>query len=442
MVFCSRCGTEYVHNAKFCHKCGKEAAQTVSINDDSSAAVSTGSLTRAGTSTSQSTGSGSSRLTTAGTLTSQSTGSGSSRLSFSAYRMRKEQERSSCSPLTKKSKKTPSKNTAVDVRINVGIMTLRDGRLLPKRNTTLPLNVNDLIGSKELLDKAVEKHSRFNSNLISNNPSMYRLLYGNIARVQEANTIPGSEEPFSLRRYKEEIGKPYSKISFYICPFTDFLGDLANSSSSSDEEMSNKPFKIDPESSRNESTTASDYTKEENQSSSVEELTIISPDPTHSQTVQCPICLDNFNVEEVQHHAEECSAWLLNEDDDTEVKDFYNEHAVAEKEDQMKISDMGKNQVKKMLKEEVSQVSNMSLKQEGPKRVTVRRKRIWEDFKDEVFQRNIISPSSKIKVVFSGEPAVDDGGPRRELFSGIYILYCPFHNNIYLYWQNTLENSP
>ena len=62
MVFCSRCGTEYVHNAKFCHKCGKEAAQTVSINDDSSAAVSTGSLTRAGTSTSQSTGSGSSRL--------------------------------------------------------------------------------------------------------------------------------------------------------------------------------------------------------------------------------------------------------------------------------------------------------------------------------------------------------------------------------------------
>ena len=29
-----------------------------------------------------------------------------------------------------------------------------------------------------------------------------------------------------------------------------------------------------------------------------------------------------------------------------------------------------------------------------------------------------VQPKSTLKVVFSGEPAVDDGGPRRELFSG------------------------
>lgn len=36
-----------------------------------------------------------------------------------------------------------------------------------------------------------------------------------------------------------------------------------------------------------------------------------------------------------------------------------------------------------------------------------------------------IQPRSTLKVVFSGEPAVDDGGPRRELFSG-KLLQCSF----------------
>ncbi|CAB4042621.1 Hypothetical predicted protein, partial [Paramuricea clavata] len=120
MVFCSGCGTEYVHNAKFCHKCGKKASQIAvpnDINDDTS--VSTGS----GTTTSASTSQSNEHRTT-------SDRSGSSRLSFSAYRMKKEQERSSCSPkgpMAKKSKKAASKNTTVEVKVNVGIMTLRDG---------------------------------------------------------------------------------------------------------------------------------------------------------------------------------------------------------------------------------------------------------------------------------------------------------------------------
>ena len=76
------------------------------------------------------------------------------------------------------------------MKVNVGIVTLRDGRLLPKRSTMLPLYVENFVGSKELLDKAVEKHSRFNSQLVSNNLRMYKLLYGNIAQIQEVKTIP------------------------------------------------------------------------------------------------------------------------------------------------------------------------------------------------------------------------------------------------------------
>jgi hypothetical protein len=259
----------------------------------------------------------------------------------------------------------------------------------------LPLNVNDLIGSNELLDKAVEKHSCFNSSLISNIPSMYKLLYGNIAQVQEAKTIPVSEEPFSLKRYKEEIGKPYSKISFYICPLTDYLEDFINSSSSSDEQMCDNSASGGTQE-QNQSNSVEELTvispdpnQEQNQSSSVEELTVISPDPTQSQTAQCPFCLNHFSVQEVQHHVEECSEWLLNEDYEVlEVKNSDNEQTVAES--QVKISDMGKNEIKEMLKDEVAQVSNLDLQQEGKERVTVRRKNIWEDFKDEIFTASFL----------------------------------------------------
>lgn len=50
------------------------------------------------------------------------------------------------------------------------------------------------------------------------------------------------------------------------------------------------------------------------------------------------------------------------------------------------------------------------------KRLTVRQKFIWLDFKSAMESK--VQPKSTLKVVFSGEAAVDDGGPRRELFSG------------------------
>lgn len=49
-------------------------------------------------------------------------------------------------------------------------------------------------------------------------------------------------------------------------------------------------------------------------------------------------------------------------------------------------------------------------------RVTVRRKCLWTD---NVKARNIqYSPYQQIKVTFSGEPAIDGGGPKKEFFCG------------------------
>ena len=53
----------------------------------------------------------------------------------------------------------------------------------------------------------------------------------------------------------------------------------------------------------------------------------------------------------------------------------------------------------------------------GQARVNLRRTHLWSDFK-EAREKNRIKPDQRLKVVFLGVPAIDDGGPRREFFSG------------------------
>jgi hypothetical protein len=215
-------------------------------------------------------------------------------------------------------------------------------------------------------------------------------------------TIPGSDELFSLRRYKEEIGKPYSKICFYLCTLTDYLKDTINSSSS-DEDIS-------------------ELMKETNTheliqpNHSCEDEEVASPTP--AATIQCPLCLYSYPVKDIEAHASNCSMWLLNENDE-ENPDTTVGHNEADKvESTFSIDNMPKQAVKQILIEEITKVVEKHLEKDRRKRVTVRRKVIWDDFKSEL-QNNNITPTTRIKVVFAGEPAVDDGSPRCELFSGV-----------------------
>ena len=65
--------------------------------------------------------------------------------------MRKERERSSNfkskAPKAKKFRKQPQvSKKAVDVKVNIGAMFFWGGKLISKRNTSLPLTMSDLIG--------------------------------------------------------------------------------------------------------------------------------------------------------------------------------------------------------------------------------------------------------------------------------------------------------
>ena len=87
-------------------------------------------------------------------------------------------------------------------------MTKREDALVVKRGVTLPVTVRTNINYDQLIKKAVEKHHRFNKDIIKHdNPKFYYLLYSD---KKKADTLPGCSEAFTLKRYKDEIDKPYS----------------------------------------------------------------------------------------------------------------------------------------------------------------------------------------------------------------------------------------
>ena len=415
MTFCSGCGVLCIEDAKYCHRCGIIVSQNP---------IPSGGQTSEAASTS-----------TAGASTSSSTSKpGSKGFSFSAFRLRKEEDRSKffkkSGPKTKKMK--TQENKPQDVKITVGVMTMKDGKLSVKRGATLPVTVPEVIASNDLLEKAVEKHSRFNNSLIKNYPKSYRLVYGD---TKEVKSIPGFEEPFTLKRYKEEIDKPYCRITFYLCSSSDYLDNIMSSciSESFDEELTHSIYSTDTTigtvdttspgttsaatTTRSETATSSDRV-ESNQPSLTandtgNEIVILSP---HTQKIQCPICLESYPVHDIETHADSCSMWLLEEIDEPPFGNPSN--PITIESDTANVGETATSGVdkKNALMVEISRVAKMHMVDEEPKRITVRRKCIWDDFKKAM--QGKISPKTKLKVVFAGEPAVDDGGPRRELFSG------------------------
>lgn len=82
----------------------------------------------------------------------------------------------------------------------------------PRKGRTLPLTVDSDIDANALLSQAVTKHSKhfktFNCDM------KYHLLYPDNTIVRY---LRSSQDMFTLEKYKEELGKPYSKIYLHLC---------------------------------------------------------------------------------------------------------------------------------------------------------------------------------------------------------------------------------
>ncbi|KAI7799653.1 hypothetical protein IRJ41_008307, partial [Triplophysa rosa] len=125
------------------------------------------------------------------------------------YRQLKENERRTFSKSKKKSKKT--------VRISVGIMTKTKNGFRPIRGKNLPLQVEPEWSLEQLLPAAIEKLKDFNRDM---EDGEYVLRYPDGSQIKN---IPGTDTPFTIRQYKEAIGKAYQRITLFICVLEDFL---------------------------------------------------------------------------------------------------------------------------------------------------------------------------------------------------------------------------
>eukprot|EP00794_Sanderia_malayensis_P004351 gene4351-4931_t len=108
------------------------------------------------------------------------------------------------------SSKRPNLKTPLSraVHVNVG-MVGRDsyGELKPVRGKRVPVMVKDSCDRDDLKNEAIKKHSGHDQLFIND----------------EVITVPGNDElPFKLNVYKEELGRPYSQLNFYLCPLAVF----------------------------------------------------------------------------------------------------------------------------------------------------------------------------------------------------------------------------
>ena len=87
-----------------------------------------------------------------------------------------------------------------------------DGTLFAVRGKIMPVRVPTTIRRVPLLMASVEKHG--DHDLSFNRSSSHNLLYPD---GREVFTIPGKPaEFFQLDTYKDEIGKPYNRITLYL----------------------------------------------------------------------------------------------------------------------------------------------------------------------------------------------------------------------------------
>lgn len=121
------------------------------------------------------------------------------------------------------SKKQVDKEVEAQIMIGMMYYCEKDMRLKPKRGKRVALSVSNKAPCNVILEKAMDKFQAYHSDIVDTNKDYVLLLESG----EEAQFIPGScpKEFFSLKRYREDLGKDYAKIVLYLCHMSDFLPD-------------------------------------------------------------------------------------------------------------------------------------------------------------------------------------------------------------------------
>lgn len=320
-----------------------------------------------------------------------------------------------------------------------------DGNLKKCRGKMLPIKVLPSAGKNEILEKAVRKHANHDKNIQGDIEHV--LLNGD---GNEISTLPGTEKEFVLKEYKEDVGKNYNRItlfvalrSAYMCNEISSLKECGVSVDSGESDLENEENRVTGKDgaplSLGASATCSKNPNEtechvlENPPPNVTTInhreTKRSPatssqfqhvveDIYNEQFVECPTCLDYYSIDTIADHADACcDIWV------GDVQPAYLATSdVSDSPPSTSPQALPTNDSK-----DVKEII-LNIAETLPKKVVrlhVRRKYMWSDFK-EARLKGKITPDNQVKIVFIGEPAIDDGGPKREFFSGTCISYIYF----------------
>ena len=195
-LYCSQCGSRLIKACKFCTKCGakrKTVVEEKSTENDSSACTKS--------------------------FNDYFDLKSNERTGFFKH---KEQKRTlkKKNPTSKKSASKFSFLARETVTVNISLMESTDKNdynLGPIRGSRLPVKVQKSFRAAEVLSAGILKYSNHDQFFCSSED--YLLLYPDQKVV---TNIPGSEELFTVEKYKKELAKPYSKQDLYLCRTSDF----------------------------------------------------------------------------------------------------------------------------------------------------------------------------------------------------------------------------
>ena len=127
--------------------------------------------------------------------------------------------------------------------------------------------------------------------------------------------------------------------------------------------------------------------------------------------VECPTCFNKYPVDEILQHADLCASSII--DSDINCSNAGQEDC---KLDQIASECWSDDNIDPHTHQSLISKAKENMETGQPIRINVTRKTLWDDFTRARTRR--LKPNKLLKVVFIDEPAIDDGGPRREFFSG------------------------
>ncbi|XP_028653741.1 uncharacterized protein LOC114648718 isoform X3 [Erpetoichthys calabaricus] len=306
-------------------------------------------------------------------------------------------------------KRKSQKDAVSCVQINVGIIRECGGMLKKERGRTLPLRISSRSSKNELLHAAETKLCTFNNDLP---PGPYVLLYADGSLV---NKIPGSASNFILQDYKNEIGKQFNRITFFICPEAEY-NKLENDSSDPEEVTIHPKHKIEEDFLNDTVLFVHSSPREKNENltaRSKDVMSLINPVSNEKQnmasTSSKEVSTSCTSVSTGAHcyrtYTEVYAPILVESDTSSSSEDEFAHNVDCFNDKIVSVEDILENLATQIKSEKVS-------------RFNINRADIW-DGALRGFKRSSFDPAHTILVKFSDntgymESGIDTGGPKRE----------------------------